>query len=154
MAKSSSVSRRVSSLALRRTLDAFPDRIDLRDWPYQPTLSGLPDILANCSEVPVILDQGKEGACTGFALSAVINYLLGQRGIKRVVSPRMLYEMARCYDEWPGENYDGSSARGAMKGWARHGVCEQKLWTDRMRGRGYLDSRIGEAALANPAGAY
>ena len=154
MAKSSSVSRRVSSLALRRTLDAFPDRIDLRDWPYQPTLSGLPDILANRSEVPVILDQGKEGACTGFALSAVINYLLGQRGIKRVVSPRMLYEMARCYDEWPGENYDGSSARGAMKGWARHGVCVQKLWTDRMRGRGYLDSRIGEAALANPAGAY
>ena len=31
----------------------------------------------------------------------------------------MLYEMARRYDEWPGENYEGSSARGAMKGWVR-----------------------------------
>lgn len=35
----------------------------------------------------------------------------------------MLYELARRYDEWPGEGYEGSSARGAMKGWVRHGVC-------------------------------
>ena len=154
MAKNRLAPGRTSQLASRRTLDAFPDRIDIRDWSYQPTLSGLPDTLVNCRKVPAILDQGKEGACTGFALSAVINYLLGQRGIERLVSPRMLYEMARCYDEWPGEHYDGSSARGAMKGWARHGVCEQTLWTDNMRGRGYLDAEIGKAALANPAGAY
>lgn len=94
MAKNRLASGRTSKLASRRTLDAFPDRIDLRDWPYQPTLAGLPDMLANCGKVPVILDQGQEGACTGFALSAVINYLLGQRGLKRVASPRMLYEMA------------------------------------------------------------
>lgn len=143
-----------SQLVSRGKLDAFPDRIDIRDWPYQPTLSGLPDTLVNCSNVPIILDQGTEGACTGFALSAVINFLLGQRGIKRVVSPRMLYEMARCYDEWPGENYDGSSARGAMKGWARHGVCERILWTDKMYGRRHLDAKIGELALSTPAGAY
>ncbi|MCX7004765.1 MAG: C1 family peptidase [bacterium] len=154
MAKNRSVSCGTSQLASRRTFDAFPDRIDHRDWPYQPTLSGLPDTLVNCSKVPVILDQENEGACTGFALSAVINYLLYQRDVKRVVSPRMLYEMARCYDEWPGENYDGSSARGAMKGWVRHGVCEQKLWSDIKHGRGYLDATIGKAALENPAGAY
>jgi hypothetical protein len=137
-----------------RTYDAFPDRIDLRDWPYQPMLRSLPDTLVNCSRVPEILDQGREGACTGFALAAVVNYLLGQRGIKRAVSPRMLYEMARCYDEWPGEAYDGSSARGAMKGWARHGVCERTLWGDAKLGRGYLDARIAESALDAPAGAY
>jgi hypothetical protein len=147
-------SRPASSLAARRRLDAFPDRIDLRDWLYQPTLAGLPDVLDNASRVPIILDQGSEGACSGFALSAVVNYLLGQRGGKRVVSPRMLYEIARCYDEWPGENYEGSSARGAIKGWARHGVCERDLWADDMHGRGHLDAAIGAAALANPAGAY
>ena len=103
MAKHRAASRNASALASKRTLDAFPDRIDLRDWPYQPTLSALPDTLVNCSKVPIILDQGNEGACTGFALSAVVNYLLAQRGIRRTVSPRMLYEMARCYDEWPGE---------------------------------------------------
>ena len=93
-------------------LDAFPDRIDIRDWPYQPRLAPLPDQLIHCELVPEILDQGQEGACTGFALAAVINFLLHRRSIRRRVSPRMLYELARRYDEWPGEDYEGSSARG------------------------------------------
>jgi hypothetical protein len=128
------------ALSAERTLDAFPDRIDLRDWPYQP-----------------ILNQGQEGACTGFALSAVINYLLAQRRPEyagRIVSPRMLYEMARCYDEWPGEQYEGSSARGGMKGWSRHGVAVRGLWPDDLKGRGHLDGVVAKAALEHPAGAY
>ena len=36
--------------------------------------------------------------------------------------------MARRYDEWPGEDYTGSSARGAMKGWHKHGVCAEAEW--------------------------
>ena len=40
----------------------------------------------------------------------------------------MFYEMAKRYDEWPGEDYDGSSARGAMKGWHKHGVCATSCW--------------------------
>ena len=51
-----------------RKLDAFPDKIDLRDWPYQPTLAPLPDQIVNCARVPEVLNQGQEGACTGFAL--------------------------------------------------------------------------------------
>lgn len=154
MASKRSATQQNNKLAKKRTLDAFPDRIDIRDWSYQPTLSSLPDVLDNRMLVPAVLDQGMEGACTGYALAAVINYLLAIRGIKRLVSPRMLYEMARCYDEWPGEKYDGSSARGAMKGWARHGVCEHKTWTDKMKGRGHLDAAISKSALNNPAGTY
>lgn len=115
---------------LQRTFDAFPDRIDAQDWAYQPSLRPLPDQLINCHLVPEILDQGQDGACTGFALAAVINYLLARRGTKRIVSPRMLYELVRRYDEWPGENYAGSSARGAMKAWERHGVCTRNEWPD------------------------
>ena len=76
-------------------------------------------------EVPV-LDQGTEGACTGFGLATSVNYLLRKRQVipdTMSVSPWMLYELARRYDEWPGEKYEGSSARGAMKGWHKHGVC-------------------------------
>ena len=40
----------------------------------------------------------------------------------------MLYEMARRYDEWAGEKYSGSSARGAVKGWHKHGVCSESHW--------------------------
>ena len=61
---------------LSKKLDAFPDRIDVRDWFYQPTLAPLPSQLINCDKVPAILNQGQEGACTGFALAAVINYHL------------------------------------------------------------------------------
>ena len=138
----------------QRKLDAFPDRIDLRDWYYQPTLAPLPNELVNCHNVPEILDQGMEGACTGFALAGTINYLLAQHKLKRRVSPRMLYEMARCYDEWPGEKYEGSSARGAMKGWARHGVCQQSQWPDYEHGRGYLTDSISKEAISTPCGAY
>ena len=35
----------------------------------------------------------------------------------------MLYTLARRYDEYDGENYEGSSCRGAIKGWFNNGVC-------------------------------
>jgi hypothetical protein len=139
---------------LRRTLDAFPDKIDLEDWQYQPSLRALPDELINCQLVPAILDQKAEGACTGFALAAVVNFLLAQRGIERTVSPRMLYELARRYDEWPGENYAGSSARGAMKAWERHGVCSNAQWPDGMHGAHHLDQARADQAMKTPGGAY
>lgn len=154
MATSRSKAAKTSRLAGARKFDAFPDRIDIRDWAYQPTLAPLPDEIVNCRDVPVVLDQGTEGACTGFALAAVINFLLAKRGVRRVVSPRMLYEMARCYDEWPGERYEGSSARGAMKGWMRHGVCERGAWKDTLFGRSHLDAAIAEKALETPCGSY
>jgi hypothetical protein len=112
---------------IHRKLDAFPDKVDIRDWFYHPPLTALPDQIINCDRVHLILDQGQEGACTGFALAAVINYHLVANGRiashkigDSCASPRMLYEMARRYDEWPGEEYDGSSARGTMKGWLAH----------------------------------
>jgi len=139
---------------LNRKLDSFPDRIDSADWPYQPSLRPLPDELINCHQVPEILDQGSDGACTGFALAAVINYLLKQRGAGRAVSPRMLYELARRYDEWPGENYSGSSARGAMKAWERHGVCERNDWSDIMYGAHHLSEELAHKSMRTPGGAY
>jgi len=114
----------------------------------------LPDEIVNIPAVPAILDQGTEGACTGFALAAVINFLLHQRKLKRRISPRMIYELARRYDEWPGENYSGSSARGAMKGWERHGVCTQKLWPDHLHGADNFDQQRADEATQTPGGAY
>lgn len=135
-------------------LDAVPDRIDIRDWLYEPTLEALPDIMVNCTRVPEVLDQGTEGACTGFALGAVINFLLAQRKRKHGVSPRMIYELARRYDEWPGEDYEGSSARGAMKGWVRHGVCRRTSWPDDLHGAGQFNEKFAQEGLLVPGGSY
>jgi hypothetical protein len=137
-----------------RKLDAMPDRIDVRDWSYQPSLAPLPDILVNCESVPHILDQGNEGACTGFALAAVVNFLLSARNIDRHVSPRMFYDMARRYDEWPGEDYEGSSARGAMKGWMAHGVVSDADWTPAKKGPQHLTPKLATLARQTPGGAY
>lgn len=139
---------------VKHKLDAAPDRIDLRDWFYQPTLLPLPDNQVNCYRVPKILNQGQEGACTGFALAAVINFLLAQCGRKPGVSPRMLYELARRYDQWPGDDYEGSSARGSMKGWVRHGVCSEKNWKDTQHGAGHLTPEIAQESLLVPGGTY
>jgi hypothetical protein len=129
-----------------RVLDARPDRLDLRDFPYRPPLRSLPHefpapavlkrLFPRYAADRMVLDQGKEGACTGFGLAVVINYLRwttaraarSRAALPRKVSPRMLYHLARFYDEWPGEDYDGSSCRGALKGWHRHGVCEERFW--------------------------
>ena len=118
------------------------DPADLRDRPYQPPPVSLPDAFPSDADVArffnayakaeLILDQGQEGACTGFGLSCVINYLRWcKQGMPlkfESVSPRMLYNFARRYDEYEGEDYDGSSCRGALKGWFHHGVCLASDW--------------------------
>lgn len=142
--------------ATGKRLDAFPDRIDLRDWYYQPALISMPDSLVNCPSIKpaMILDQGREGACTGFALAAVVNFLRVQRRRAGLVSPRMLYELARRYDEWPGEGYEGSSARGAIKGWVKHGVCLRPSWQDDRQGLSHMTDAVIHEAMSAPGGAY
>ena len=116
-----------------RRVNVRPDTLDFRDQMFVPTLVEVPTRIDLAEykrfEVP-ILDQGTEGACTGFGLATNVNYLLRKRKVVPdmvSVSPYMLYHLAKRYDEWPGENYDGSSARGAMKGWHKHGVCASNL---------------------------
>lgn len=117
-----------------RTFDARSDLADFRDRMYEPTLIEVSQEipLAGYLRVKVpILDQGQEGACTGFALATVAHYLLRRRSVRpdlKTVSPRMFYDMARRYDEFDGDETEGSSARGAMKGWHKHGVCSEKAW--------------------------
>lgn len=128
--------------ARRATLNVKRDLADLRDRQYMPPPHSLPQIFPADSEIKrfmgaytqsgLILDQGQEGACTGFGLACVVNYLrwraAGMPKKLESVSPRMLYHFARRFDEYEGENYDGSSCRGALKGWFHNGVCLESRW--------------------------
>ena len=160
----------------RRLLDARPDRLDLRDLPYRPPLRSLPPqwpvdadiarLVGAYARAGLVLDQGTEGACTGFGLACVANFLLWRRAIEagrsaafEPVSPRMFYELARRYDEWPGDDYEGSSCRGALKGWHKHGACAERLWPHRARGRRGQDRATPAAdwardAATRPLGVY
>ncbi|TLD40661.1 MAG: hypothetical protein JETT_3092 [Candidatus Jettenia ecosi] len=145
----------------RRILDTRPDTLDFRDKMYVATLMEVP-IHIDLSDYKLwqapILDQGNEGACTGFGLATVANYLLRKRRVMpddMSVSPRMFYEMAKRYDEWRGEDYEGSSARGAMKGWHKHGVCAETIWPydTRQSDQHLNDDRVSDASR-RPLGAY
>jgi len=152
-----------------RLLDVRKDRLDLRDRLYRPLLNSLPpsypqvehldEVIRIYRTEKMILDQGSSGACTGYALASVINYLLWSRALKQSrgaikgvkVSPKMLFNLARIYDEWEGEDYTGSSCRGAMKGWHKHGVCPESYWyfDDPEPSKGWE-----RASVEHPLGAY
>lgn len=139
-------------------LDGYPltataDLPDNRDWEYRAPPVLLKRYL-NKPRALLPLDQKSEGACTGFGLAAVINLLNQARGSKVKVSARMLYEMARKHDEWPGEDYAGSSCRGAIKGFANMGVCRDSYWPYLDGKPGSLSVRAAKDARSNTMGAY
>ena len=125
-----------------RSLTVRKDPSDLRDRAYAPPPRGMQDVFPTDAEITrflptyskagMILDQGRESACTGFGLACVVNYLRWRKAnmppVMESVSPRMLYNFARRYDEYAGDDYEGSSCRGALKGWFNHGVCLQTDW--------------------------
>ena len=166
-----------------KTFDARPDRLDIRDLPYRAPLKSLPErypsqdridkFLPYYSTTGMVLDQGKEGACTGFGLAAVVNYLKWEPWLIETlsvgkkpkaentppkISTRMLYQNARLYDEWKGDDYEGSSCRGAMKGFHKHGVCKETCWPywDRAERNkpGKPQEGWREDAAQTPLGAY
>ncbi len=51
-------------------------------------------------------DQGQEGACVGFSVSRMLSLMNRER-----YDALELYRQAQKQDEWPGEDYDGTSVR-------------------------------------------
>jgi N-acetylmuramidase len=116
-----------------RRRNVRPDPVDLRDWVYQPNVAIAPRDWMMPNDPRPTKQQGETNACTGFALAAAIEYLL-DRGGRPVesISGYMLYDMARRYDEWAADQSEdtGSSLRGVLKGWSRHGASAARLWGD------------------------
>ena len=55
-------------------------------------------------------DQGNEGACVGFAVSRAQTLMNRER-----YDAFWTYHQAQRIDEWPGEDYDGTSVRAGME---------------------------------------
>lgn len=150
----------------RPILDARPDTLDFRDRMYEPTLFEVPTgkSLAEYRKVGVpILDQGQYGACAGYGLATVANYLLRTRKIvpdKTPVSPWMLYSMAQDFDEHDAaagyasttDPDVGATARSAMKGWQKYGVCQESYYTN--RGPCKANSELVVDSRLRPLGSY
>jgi Papain family cysteine protease len=121
-----------------KTLNVHADSPDFRDRIYNPTLQLLkkvhnPRPFAERAWASRVKNQEETSACTGFALASLVEALAdkartGKKGLP-AISPFMLYFFARKYDEIPGDAVDeGSTARGGMKAWHKHGACELQFW--------------------------
>ena len=113
--------------------NVVPDSVDFRDRLYRPAIAFAPPprLPAPPASHRPRLNQHDTSACTGFALATVVHVLTSRRDSRPAhpVSPFMLFGMARRYDDLRGESPDGgSSLRGALKGWFKHGVCNRALW--------------------------
>jgi hypothetical protein len=77
----------------------------------------------------VVLNQGHTSACTGF--SRVADLLAAPRMVK-VDDPQDMaqrtYKLAQTLDEWPGEDYEGSSVLGALKAVPGLGFIGEYRW--------------------------
>lgn len=74
-------------------------------------------------------DQGATPRCVAYSL---VHWLedgpVGQTGPVPTVDPAALYHEAQVADEYPGENYDGTSVRGGAKALQTRGYIESYYW--------------------------
>src|SRR5688572_10711182 len=59
-------------------------------------------------------DQGDSSSCVGYTGHAMLSTAPRRIG-KSKLAPKMIYQGAQLYDEWPGEGYDGTSILGLLK---------------------------------------
>lgn len=77
--------------------------------------------------VGVSLDQGNEGACVGFGWAHELNARPVVRPMTNEIA-RSLYHEAQLLDQWPGENYSGTSVLAGAKAVMAHGWLTEYRW--------------------------
>ena len=74
------------------------------------------------------LDQGTEGACVGFGWSHELAALpVGVKGVADETA-RAVYRRAQQIDEWPGEQYSGTSVLAGAKAVQEQGHLREYRW--------------------------
>ena len=91
--------------------EVVPETLRSRSWPCRPRL-----------------DQGREGACVGFAWSHELAATPKVVGVDNDYAQR-LYREAQTVDEWAGESYEGSSVLAGAKVVQSRGLIESYRWS-------------------------
>lgn len=111
---------------------------------------------------PIVLNQGRHAACTGFAVC----HDAAAEPVKRThitnQLAQKLYKEAQKVDEWPGEDYAGSSVNAAMRVAQSWGWYGEYRWAfgieDLMMSLGYLGPAVLQIpwyqGMEKPVGAY
>jgi len=99
-----------------------------RNFPIRALIPGASTPRSYTWKCGIVLDQGSTPACTGFSVSQ-------EAAARPVVVPNIttilalqLYHRAQQLDQWPGEDYEGSSVLGAMKAGVELGWYSEYRW--------------------------
>lgn len=115
------------------TLDPRLDRLpqfDTRSRNFPVALDPLfsKTLKGKTHQLPLRLDQGSEGACVGFSrahdLAASPSPIKGMSDAKA----NEIYKLAQTLDEWPGENYSGTSVLAGVKAAQQLGCIGEYRW--------------------------
>ncbi|MCG8453026.1 MAG: C1 family peptidase [Spirochaetales bacterium] len=112
------------------SLDCVQDPPDERDYLFSDDEhNALPIRLDHRNDVVRIMNQSPEAACVGHAVCAAAEFLFQRKcHLAYDFSQRFLYRKTRENDQWPGENYEGTSTRDGLKTWKKLGICEERYW--------------------------
>ena len=87
------------------------------------------DVIDLSTTIGRIGDTGPEGTTVGFALAYAIQAAAKARGQSDLdVSARGIYTLAKRFDEFPGEDYEGTSLLGGLQAAKSVGVYSAKEW--------------------------
>lgn len=74
-------------------------------------------------------NQGAKPQCVGYSLAHWLeNSPITHKSAPPVVQPSIIYNQAQLIDEWPGEDYDGTSVRAGAKVLQGMGFISSYLW--------------------------
>jgi hypothetical protein len=130
--------------------------VDPRDW----VLVGAPakEDLTKMSEfsrrglTPSVKNQGSIGSCVGH--SGRVVYGSEEEFKDKEPSPMWIYKKGQTYDPWPGEDYSGTTIKGACKAIGKEGCCEEEFWPDEGREDAPVLPGAEENALTHKISGY
>lgn len=99
-----------------------------RNYPVRSLIRGTPPPRSYTWSCPIVLDQLQEGACVGFAFS----HEAAARPVKvpnvSNAMARGLYKRAQDLDDYPGNNYEGTSILAGAKAAVERGWYTGYYW--------------------------
>jgi len=114
-----------------------------RDYPVRSLVGDAPTLSTKIWDCDVWLDQGTEGACVGFSWA---HELAAEPSVVEVdeTYARMIYREAQKVDEWPGEDYEGTSVLAGVK------IVKSFGWIDEYRWGFSLSDVLGAVVNIGP----
>jgi hypothetical protein len=98
-----------------------------RDYPITAVIEDRP-VRSRGWSLKVQLDQGNEGACVGFGWSHELAAVPAKvKGITDAYAHE-IYKQAQKVDQWPGENYEGTSVLAGAKVCKARGHISEYRW--------------------------